>query len=259
MLEPKLFKRIIDDAKDHLSWLHIYFQGEPFLNPRFFEMVHYADSNNIFTSTSTNAHYLGEKQVKQVLESGLKQLIISVDGITQEVYQLYRIGGNLKTVQQGIELLLRTRNESNARFPRIILQMLVTGQNEHEIPAMKKWAIAHQIDEIQLKTTQIYNFGDGSQLIPSDLGYSRYVPTPEGKWKLKNTLENKCWRMWQGSVITWDGKLVPCCFDKDAKHVLGDLQSQSISSIWTSQSYQNFRSQLLKDRTSIEICRNCTE
>lgn len=259
MLQEELFRKTIDQVQGHLTWLHLYFQGEPFLNPRFLEMVSYANSKGIFTSTSTNAHYLQERQVMEVLHSGLKQLIVSMDGITQEIYEKYRVGGNLEKVQDGINLLLAERNKSNQRFPRVVLQFLVTGQNEHQLPDLKHWAEEMQVDELQLKTTQIYDFEDGSALIPSDLGYSRYMPVGNGKWKLKKKLENKCWRMWQGAVSTWDGKIVPCCFDKDAEHVMGELKSQSLSSIWSSLPYQNFRKQLLRDRTQIEICRNCTE
>ncbi len=259
MLQDRLFEEVIDQVKGHLTWLHLYFQGEPFLNPRFLEMVEYANSKGIFTSTSTNAHYLQEKQVKAVLKSGLKQLIVSVDGITQEVYEQYRIGGSLEKVQEGLKLLLSERKRAKQNFPRVVLQFLVTGQNEHQLQALKFWAEEMQVDELQLKTAQIYEFENGSDLIPSELGYSRYIPDGKGKWKLKKKTENKCWRMWQGAVVTWDGKVVPCCFDKDGSNVMGELKSQSLSSIWTSLGYQNFRAQLLKDRTQIEICRNCTE
>lgn len=259
MLQDQLFEKVIDQVKGHLTWLHLYFQGEPFLNPRFLEMVEYANSKGIFTSTSTNAHYLQEKHVDAVLKSGLQQLIVSMDGITQEVYEQYRIGGSLEKVQEGIKLLLSERKKAKQNFPRVVLQFLVTGQNEHQLPALKTWAEEMQVDELQLKTTQIYEFENGSELIPSDLGYSRYIPAGNGKWKLKKKIENKCWRMWQGAVVTWDGKVVPCCFDKDASNVMGELKSHSLSSIWTSLGYQNFRAQLLNDRTQIEICRNCTE
>ena len=259
MLQERLFETVIEQVKDHLSWLHLYFQGEPFLNPRFLEMVRFADSKGIFTSTSTNAHYLEEKQVKEILKSGLKQLIVSMDGITQEVYEQYRIGGNLEKVQQGLQLLVSERKKAGFHFPRIVLQFLVTGQNEHQLPALKSWAKTMEVDELQLKTTQIYNFENGSDLIPKELGYSRYVPVGNGKWKLKKQLENKCWRMWEGAVVTWDGKVVPCCFDKDASHVMGELKNQPLSSIWNSLPYFNFRKQLLADRREIEICRNCTE
>jgi radical SAM protein with 4Fe4S-binding SPASM domain len=259
MLQKQLFERVIDQVKGHLSWLHLYFQGEPFLNPKFLEMVRYADSQGIFTSTSTNAHYLGTNQVRGILESGLKQLIVSMDGITQEVYESYRVGGKLEKVQAGLQLLVLERKRSRQKFPRIILQFLVTGKNEHQLPALKSWAKATGVDELQLKTTQIYDFEKGSELIPSDLGYSRYVPAGDGRWKLKKKLENKCWRMWQGAVVTWDGKIVPCCFDKDADHVMGELKNQSLATIWNSWSYIQFRKQLLSDRSQIEICRNCSE
>ncbi len=259
MLQEALFQRTIDQTYQHITWLHLYFQGEPFLNPHFLEMVAYADSKGVFTSTSTNAHYLTENQVNGVLQSGLKQLIVSVDGITQGIYEKYRIGGRLEQVQEGIKLLLTERKKSGQHFPRVILQFLVTGQNEHQLPGLKRWAEKLQVDELQLKTTQIYNFENGSELIPSDLGYSRYVPAENGKWRLKKKQENKCWRMWQGVVATWDGKVVPCCFDKDAKYVMGELKSQSLASIWTSLPYQHFRTQLLGDRNKIDICRNCTE
>ncbi len=118
MLQEKLFEQVIDQVKGHLSWLHLYFQGEPFLNPRFLEMVRYADSKGIFTSTSTNAHYLNEKQVAGILKSGLKQLIVSMDGITQEVYEQYRVGGNLSKVQEGLGRLISKRKKKQDNTSR---------------------------------------------------------------------------------------------------------------------------------------------
>ena len=40
----------------------------------------------------------------------------------------------------------------------------------------------------------------------------------------KNGLNNYCWKLWHANVITWDGLVVPCCFDKDAMHRLGNLK-----------------------------------
>lgn len=259
MIEEQLFRDIIDQSKDYLTFLHIYFQGEPFLHPKFLDMVSYADKNRVFTSTSTNAHYLNEKNVAAILTSGLKQLIVSMDGITQEIYEDYRVGGNLKKVKEGLTLLLQKRKASNQYFPRIVLQFLVTGKNEHQIPALKDWAKEIGVDELQLKTTQIYDFENGSPLIPSDHRYSRYLPKGDGTWKLKQKIENKCWRMWQGAVFTWDGRMLPCCFDKDGQHVMGKIGKNSFKEIWKNETYSEFRLQLLKDRSQIDICKNCTE
>jgi radical SAM protein with 4Fe4S-binding SPASM domain len=65
--------------------------------------------------------------------------------------------------------------------------------------------------------------------------------------------------MWHAAVITWDGKVVPCCFDKDASHVMGDVTRQSFKKIWFGEQYNQFRTLLLKSRSEIEICKNCTE
>ena len=87
--------------KDDLIYLIFYFQGEPYINPAFLEMVNYASKNNIYTITSTNAHFLDDKNAKRTVQSGLDRLIISIDGTTQEVYEQYRKEGQLKTVLDG--------------------------------------------------------------------------------------------------------------------------------------------------------------
>ena len=259
MLDPILFSKIIEQFGNYITYLHLYFQGEPYLHPQFLELVKIADEKGIFTSTSTNAHYFSLENVDKTLQSGLKKLIVSMDGTTQEVYEDYRIGGQLNKVVEGLSLLIRVRKESGLKYPRIVLQFLVTGKNENQIPALLQWAKKMGVDEVQLKSTQIYDFENGSELIPKNQAYSRYRPSISGKWELKKKIENKCWRMWQGAVITWDGKMVPCCFDKDASFVMGNVKKENMKIIWRNPIYTKFRGQLLNDRTKLDICKNCTE
>jgi radical SAM protein with 4Fe4S-binding SPASM domain len=53
--------------------------------------------------------------------------------------------------------------------------------------------------------------------------------------------------------------VVPCCFDKDAQHQMGSLETSTFTSIWKNEHYAQFRKQLLKGRKEIEICKNCSE
>ena len=115
------------------------------------------------------------------------------------------------------------------------------------------------IDHVALKTAQIYDYKNGSELIPTIDKYSRYQKMGDSTYSLKNELLSHCWKMWQSCVITWDGKVVPCCFDKDAHYVMGDLQQQSFREIWQSEKYNSFRATILRSRDEIEMCRNCTE
>lgn len=259
MLESSFFEKTILQLKNHLHSLTFYFQGEPYLNPDFLKMVEFANKHKIYTITSTNAHYLNEQNAINTVKSRLDKLIISVDGITQEVYEQYRIGGNLDKVITGTKEILKQKKLLKSKYPHVVWQFVVFKPNEHQIEAVKKLGKELGVDEVKIKTAQIYDFENGHGLIPETEKYSRYKKTEDGQFAIKNDLLNQCWRMWQGCVITWDGKIVPCCFDKDAKFKLGNLKETTFKDVWFSEEYNYFRRSILKGRNQIDICNNCTE
>jgi radical SAM protein with 4Fe4S-binding SPASM domain len=259
MLDSDLFKQIINELHRELFYLTFYFQGEPYLHPEFLSLVRHASSKNIYTATSTNAHYLTDERARKTIESGLDRLIISIDGTTQDTYASYRIGGKLEKVIEGTKRLIEWKKKLKSSTPHIIFQFLVVGPNEHQIDDVKTLARELGVDELRLKTAQIYNYENGSELIPSDQKYSRYRHVGNGKWEIKNKLLDHCWKMWHSCVITWDGKVIPCCFDKDAHYTLGNFGQDAFETIWHGEEYNAFRTMLLKGRDQIEICKNCTE
>lgn len=259
MLEPAFFRSAIDAIYKELIYLTFYFQGEPYLNPNFLDMVKYASQKKIYTSTSTNAHYLTEEQAIKTVQSGLDRLIISIDGTTQEVYQQYRVGGSLEKVIEGTKNIVAAKKQLHSKTPHLVFQFLVVKPNEHQLNDVEELAKELEVDEVVFKTAQVYDFENGNPLIPTNEKYSRYKKLANGKYVIKNELLNQCWRMWSACVITWDGIVVPCCFDKDAKHQLGDLKTQSFKELWHSEKYQGFRQSLLRSRKEIDICQNCSE
>lgn len=259
MLEPTFFKKTIDEVCKELIYLTFYFQGEPYLNPNFLDMVKYASDKKIYTSTSTNAHYLNKEQAKKTVESKLDRLIISIDGTTQETYEQYRIGGQLQKVIDGTKNIIEAKKDLNSKTPHVVFQFLVVKPNEHQLEDVKKLADELGVDEVVFKTAQVYDFENGNSLIPENIKYSRYRKNADGTYAIKNKLLNQCWRMWSSCVVTWDGIVVPCCFDKDAKHQLGDLKKQSFKDLWKTTNYQKFRQSILKSRQEIDICKNCSE
>ena len=258
MLDLPLYKKTIDEIHEDLVWLILYFQGEPFLNKQFLEFVKYAASKNIYTATSSNAHYFTDEMAKATVESGLDRLIISIDGTTQETYGKYRIGGNVEKVIDGTKKLLYWKKKLNKSTPHIIWQFIVFKHNEHQLPEIKKLAKEIGVDELGIKTAQIYDYKTSDDFIPTNEDLARYRKTETG-YEIKNKLLNQCWRMWRGSVITWDGLVVPCCFDKDATHRFGDVTTQHFEEVWKGERYNNFRQAILKSRKEIDICTNCTE
>jgi radical SAM protein with 4Fe4S-binding SPASM domain len=259
MLETKLFENVITELKDALMYLTFYFQGEPYLHKDFLEMVKFASNNGIYTSTSTNAHYLNYENAKATIKSGLDRVIISLDGTTQDTYQQYRIGGSLDKVIEGTKNLVAAKRELNSSTPHIIFQFLVVKPNEHQIAEAKDLSKTLGVDEIRFKTAQIYDYENGSGLIPENDKYARYKKNSQGKYEIKNKLLNHCWKMWHSAVITWDGLVVPCCFDKDAEYRMGNVSKNSFKDVWMSEKYLSFRKQLIGSRKNIEMCKNCTE
>ena len=249
----------MNEVSDHLLYLTFYFQGEPYLNPEFLRMVQIANQHRVYTTTSTNAHFLDDTNAKKTVESGLDRLIISIDGASQETYESYRKEGDLTKVLEGTKNVLKWRKKLRSRSPKVVWQFLVVKPNEHEIPQVKKLAKEYEVDKVAFKTAQIYDYQNGSELIPSIDKYSRYKENHDGTFSIKNKLENKCWKMWQSCVITWDGQVIPCCFDKDASHSMGNVFENSFKNIWHSRPYEGFRDALLTSRSEIEICKNCTE
>lgn len=259
MMNMGLFRKITDEVASHATYMNFYFQGEPFLHPEITAMFAYASSKNLYTSTSTNAHYLDTNKAKEVVQSGLNRLIISIDGTTQDVYESYRVGGTLSKVIEGTRTVVNAKRELKSSTPQIVFQFLVVRPNEHQVNEVKALADELGVDEVVYKSAQVYDYENGNPLIPHNDAYSRYRKTSSGKWELKNKLENQCWRMWHSCVITWDGNVVPCCFDKDAKYKLGSLKEQPLRAVWNNEAYQNFRAQLLRGRNQIDICTNCSE
>ena len=268
MLDETFFKTVIDELHKEIFYLIFYFQGEPYLNPKFLDMVKYAVGKKIYTATSTNAHYLDDVSAKATVESRLDRLIISIDGTTQMSYESYRIGGDLQKVIDGTKNILKWKRQLNSKTPYVIFQFVVFRQNEHEVEEIKKLGNEIGVDEIKIKSAQIYDYENGNDRIPLNEKYSRYkkaslltTPGPFSPLHLERGLRGEagCWKMWNSCVITWDGKVVPCCFDKDAKHQLGDVKEKKFESIWHGEAYKNFRAALLKSRKEIDICRNCSE
>ena len=258
-LNPDLNKKIIDELKNNLTYINYYFQGEPFINRNLFEMINYANSNNIYSSTSTNGHFLTDENCKKTIESGLQRLIISIDGVDQKSYENYRKNGDFSKVITGTENIINWKKKLNSHTPHIIFQFLVVKTNEHLIEEIKSLSNNLGVNELRIKTAQFYEFENGNSLMPNNGKYSRYKLNKHGKMVLKNKLYNHCWRMWSSAVVTVNAEVVPCCFDKDAINKIGNLKTEKFKTIWKSKAYNKFRGLILNGRKEIEICKNCSE
>lgn len=252
-------RKLLDSIGSQIFYINYYFQGEPFLNPQFLDLIRDAKKRKIYTATSTNAHFIGQKKAEEIVLSGLDRLIISIDGTTQASYESYRIDGKLEKVLAASRELVAAKRKFKSRTPHLIFQFLVVKHNEQQIDTVYSLAREIGIDEVRLKSAQVYDYKHGNPLIPENEKYARYKKKKDGTYTLKYRTGNHCWRMWSSCVLTWDAQVVPCCFDKDAHYTLGNGLDRPLKEIWKTEKYSAFRQQILTDRSKIDICTNCSE
>jgi len=231
-----------------------YFQGESMMHPHFFEML--KRTGSMRPVISTNGHFLGVDNCRKLAVLKFEKIIVSLDGISEASYLQYRINGNLDRVIEGIKLL-NAELKKKKKGRKLELQVLVNKYNEGEIGQLRDFA--KQLDvRMRFKSMQIMDLDDTDDFLPSIEEYRRY-DSDNGNLLVRSTLADYCYRLWTNPIITWDGKVLPCCFDKHAEFIMGDLNKQTFREIWRGNKYRFFREKLLQDRAGIDICNNCTE
>lgn len=248
-----LFDLLVEQLGSYMINTMFYFQGESMLHPRFFEFLEKARRMGVIIST--NGHFIDRESAGRLADSGARKIIVSLDGITDDTYSAYRRGGDVARVMEGI-LLLGEKCAKRRGAPELVIQVLVNSYNESEIDDIKRFAKGAKA-RVTLKSMQLLSPAEGHYLLPSEPGFRRYESSGNSiKWRRGVT--NHCFRLWTNPVITWDGRVVPCCFDKDADYEMGNLNDAAFKEIWYGEKYNRFREKLLTDRSSIAMCLNCT-
>ncbi len=246
------FKNIIDEVGDCLFYIILYNWGEPFLNNNFLKMVEYAKDKDIAVTTSTNGHFIDNQQIaEKIVKSGLDNIVVSVDGMNQIVYEKYRIGGNLKKVIKGINLLSSAKKKLKKNNPEIVFQVVINKYNEYQLPGFYEFAKKQGVDRLKLKTySYFYNKNELKFFVPKNSNLSRYG------FNIKET--KGCKDIWLGMNINYDGNVVPCCYDMFEEYKLGNIfKDGGVIKIWNSDKFSDFRRVILKNKKNINICKEC--
>ena len=208
------FKNALDKYKDYLYDIELYSWGEPFLNKYIFEMIRYAKKHRVFVRTSSNFNTVNEQDIEDIVSSGLDQINISIDGITEETYQVYRKGGKLSTVLNNLISLVNKKKEYKSKTPIIEWQFIVARYNEHEIPEVKRRAKEIGVDILRLdlhfSPIHINEAGDRSSVerwLAKDKRYRVFEKSVE---KDGFAYDAPCCYLWSTLVVNAEGRLNLC-------------------------------------------------
>lgn len=220
-----LFKKIIDETPD-LEFILPFQWGEPLLHKDIFKMIHYASDRGIRTMLTSNAVLFSEDNCRQIIESGLTRITISIDGIG-ETYSNIR-GVPYEEIKSNILLLKKMRDQAHSDL-KIDVSMVVFKETEHESKIFfEEWTPL--VDRVQC--------------IPVFTSMERTT---------------RCRELWRGTmVVLWDGTVVTCCVDYEGEMKIGNANNERISDIWNNLKMKQFR-KLHSKRKFYGICKNCGE
>ena len=234
------FTKLIDEIKDTTLQIALQDWGEPTMVKNIPKMIQYAANNGIFTYLSSNfSVQYSDSYLEDFIKSGLGRLVTDVDGTTQEVYEKYRVGGNLALVLNNIERAVKIKKENNLKYPLIQARMLVTKQNEHQIDEFKKLAKDLGVDEIETGKIQLNPNTAAEEWLPEDKNhvYDTY---------LGENRTSQCHWPWSGLVINWNGGVASCAIVDDPSSDFGNVFEDGVFKVWNNKT------------TICNICKNDT-
>lgn len=266
---------LLADTFRYAHTVQFYFQGEPLLNPRLPELIREVAQQGLYTIVSTNAQTLDRAMAKRLVVSGLHRIIISIDGLSQSSYEAYRKGGSVEKARAAIRYLREEREIARRQrlisgdYPLIELQCLLLRSNEREQALMRKTYRLLGADRLTFKTAQFYDYQYGNPLMPARDRDRRYEQYADGTYRLKRhplrrlwhalTGISPCYRLWAGCVLTTNGDVLPCCYDKSHTHAYGNIHDASLASLFRSKQADAFRRTAIRApfQQAPEICQNC--
>ncbi|MBF0103968.1 MAG: SPASM domain-containing protein [Deltaproteobacteria bacterium] len=259
------FRFLIDKFDSHLR-IYLTKFGEPFSNPDIFKMIQYAKQRGHHICLSSNFD-IDPSLIPEIIASAPDELIISLDGFSQQTNNTYRIGSNFENIVQNMLTLHHKKKERNAAAPKITWQYLVNRFNEHEMAQAKEFAKKYGInivfDSFGLgEDMPEFDFGDMERLkarwLPQDTKHTRPFFKGEINQRLANTV---CLFLWRSMSINADLKVTPCCHTYTKESFMGDLAENSVMEIWNNEKYQSarrlFNHKVCADKGVRTICHAC--
>ncbi len=252
-MSREVWERVLEQIAPYAHTVQFYFQGEPLLHKDLPQMIREAHERGLYTIVSTNAQALTMEMAEELIKAGLSKIIVSMDGLTEETYAAYRVGGSLEQCMHALSWL-REAKERLRGGTTIELQCLRLRSNEHEWREFMKRYKAFGADRLVFKTAQLYDYSDGHPLMPSDERYSRYTKGVDGHYHRK-PIGRGCLRVWSGVVITTTGEVLPCCYDKAHAYAYGNIMKESLETLFGNERALAFRKAALQQ--SPDICKQC--
>jgi MoaA/NifB/PqqE/SkfB family radical SAM enzyme len=287
----KNFEALVDRIAPHTYRLILYNWGEPFLHRQIIQMLAYADRKKISTSISSNLNLLPREGAEALVLSGLDDLIVSCDGLSQETYERYRVGGDLAKLVANMNAIKQAKKKLGRSNPNIEFQFLVFRHNEHEADRVHEFATQHgantvrlakpsvdfaipdirpavnpayarpEYQVLQVTAPAVNQNNDMAKPIPdrtqSKESNSGCNPEPVDSGVLAPI---DCYWPWRCLTVNWNGEIDPCCYNNRLGS-FGNVFDQPLIEVINNDKYLYARRRITGKATAAGyddvICKTC--
>ncbi|MFH0811018.1 MAG: radical SAM protein [Pseudomonadota bacterium] len=255
------FKVIWDKLRPSTKGLILVGMGETFLHPDVYEILRYVKGTPyVYIDTNGNVPL----DCEEIINSGIDEFTFSIDGVTQEMYERYRIGGNLERALRNVRDLVEAKRRRKAAKPSIVFKFVVFRHTEMYVEEAMHLAQSLGADQFRIEACTFRPmFGLES--------FKKYLPLSPNKHQRiayvdfeKNEIgcppgrtSRHCGAVLSSMMVTVRGEVSPCCV---ANHevMFGNLVRSSLEDVWRSPEYGRFRLQALRNRWALPVCRVCS-
>jgi len=231
------YKFIADKIRPYAQYVYLHIWGEPMLNPDIFKMIEYT-SGFAKSNISTNGQSMTPLMAEHLINSGVTNILVSIDGVSQDIYEQYRVGGNLDKALEALSML-QHYNSLRGGLVSINPQFIVFKHNQHQINDFRKICKSIGLTPY-FKPPYIRKKDSCFQY--SDL--PEYIrPHFSDLESLKSTMSH-CSSPKEVFNVLFDGTVVACCHDYGGFTNFGNIFSLDVMEIWNGPKMSAFRTSL---------------
>lgn len=252
-----LARNVIDQVQDTALQVGFFHWGEPLLNAPTYDAIEYAEGKGLWTMVSSNLSFKLDKFMDRIFDSGLHDIVISCDGVTQDVYEIYRVGGDVDLVFDNLRAIRKRRDELGRSTPYLRAKMIIFEHNWHQIEAFRDRALECGADEVS------YAFGYGGESYETGVnGGGNYFDINTLSSVAKEP-EGPCTEVWKEMFFTPDGGVFSCCLGYREEDLFADAAKDSqvdVASTWNNGRYKAGRRFFLGEDTYDDLpggCQTC--
>jgi radical SAM protein with 4Fe4S-binding SPASM domain len=240
-MPPAVFDTLVREAGKSAEHMMLIGLGEPFLDPKIFERIHFCQQHGISTLISTNGTLLDEAMADKLLRTPIEHITLSFDGASPETFEYYRKGARFERVRDNFVRFARMKHERRSKL-QVVVQMVRMERNAHEVDAfMRFWSAVPGVDQLRIKE-------DETNLMRPDAGHAA------GEWS------HPCHYLWRGPLyIKHNGDVYPCCqsYMLDGAPV-GRIGERPLGEIFDGDEMRRMRELHVAGRAGeIDICARC--